>query len=258
MLRSDNRFHSSRFPNMKKSLLAILLCSAIAAPVMAASAVPTDGITVNLRGEASVTIPNDEAVLNFTKRSQKQTAALAADEVILAANKAIEALKKFGDKVIVETTSLSTSPVYSKARDGEVSVPGAWRSRETLSISVKDVRLVSEVLSAAAKTMEYDGMHFRISKDARRSKNEALIRAAMQNAMAQATTVAEELGCTDKNVKVTGVTVGDRAEHAVRYRAEAAVMSARMMDNGVGAAPQVSAGTTDVSLSVHLTAKIMP
>ena len=255
---ASERFTFSRHTDMKHSLLALLLCSVLVSPLSAASAADEGAVALTLQGEAALTVPNDEAVLNFTKRSQKATAAEASEDVVLAANRAVEALKLFGDKVVVETTVLSTNPVYSKARDGEVPTPGAWRARETLRVLVKDVRLVSDVLSAVSKSMEYDGMSFRISDAARRARNGVLIRNAVKDALRQAETAAEALGKPKDRIAVTSLSIDDRNEHAVRFCHEAALMSAQFADNAAGAAPQVSAGTTDVSLSVRMTAKILP
>lgn len=143
---------------MRKTLLSAVLAAVLSAGVSAAPGIMPEGVTLNLTGEASLTVPNDEAVLTFTKRSQKPSAADASNEVVRASNKADEALKAFGDKVVPETVSLSTSPVYSRARDGEVPTPGAWRARATLRVLVKDVSIASDVLAACAQTMEYDGL----------------------------------------------------------------------------------------------------
>lgn len=242
---------------MRKTLVSAVLMAVFSAAAAAAPGIMPEGLTLNLQGEASLTVPNDEAVLIFTKRSQKASAADASNEVVRASNKADEALKAFGDKVVPETVSLSTSPVYSRARDGEVPTPGAWRARATLRVLIKDVSIASDVLAACALSMEYDGISFQISQDTRRAQSEKLIRAAIRNALEQARVTAEELGLREENVRLVGMTVGERGEHAVQYRARG-MMAADSAVNYASAAPQVSAGKTDVSLAVQVTAKIVP
>lgn len=71
--------------------------------------------------------PNDEAVILFSAESRRPDAVSASNDAAKRGNAAIEALKRFSDKIDVGTTGLSTNPVYTRAKEGEVSEIGAWR-----------------------------------------------------------------------------------------------------------------------------------
>ena len=241
---------------MKKELTAGLICAAMAGGAAAFPAAADEGVTVQIQGEASLTVPNDEVLVTFSVEAQRPKASEASDAVLKQGNLASEALKRFGGRITVETNDLSTWPVYAKAKEGEVPVPGAWGARETIRVTVRDVTAVSDVMAAAAEHMNYDGITFRVSKKARLEQNEALIRAAMADAARKAEVVAESFGLTPASVRIQSVNVGQRSGGSVRYYAAPAMKSADMV-NAARVSPQMSAGTTDVSLYVTVQAKIV-
>ena len=105
---------------------------------IAMSRVAEAGLVMNVVGEASKTLPNDEASLTFSIEAQTKDSAAATEEVVKAGNAAIEALKVFGDKVDVRTTDFSTWPMMTKAKEGEVSQIGAWSARQSIRVTVRD------------------------------------------------------------------------------------------------------------------------
>lgn len=158
---------------MKKPVLALCaaaVCVASAAPVLAAGQNPmTAPVQISMQGEASMTVANDEAVILFSAESRRPDAVSASNDAARRGNAAIEALKRFGDKIDVRTTGLSTNPVYSHVKEGEVSEIGAWEARETLRVTVRDVSVVSDVLAAVVGHMNYEGITFRVSDKAERA-----------------------------------------------------------------------------------------
>lgn len=238
---------------MRKSVSA-LLCASILMPATLWAAAPEQGTTspveITLQGEASMTVPNDEAVIVFSAEHRAKTPSDATDEVVKRGNSALEALKNFGKDIDAETTGLAANPVYTRAPEGGVSEIGAWEARETVRVTVRDVTRVSDVLAAVAPHMAYDGITFRVSDDAQRQQRDALIRAAVTDALRQAGVVAESLGRRADELSVASVRVGAHADGGRRYYA-APMMAA---DNrvGVGSVPVVSAGTADLSLTVNV------
>lgn len=132
---------------MKKTVLALsaaAVCVASAAPVLAEGQNPmTAPVQISMQGEASMTVANDEAVILFSAESRRPDAVSASNDAAKRGNAAIEALKRFSDKIDVGTTGLSTNPVYTRAKEGEVSEIGAWEVRETLRVTVRDVSVAS-------------------------------------------------------------------------------------------------------------------
>lgn len=168
---------------MKKTVLALsaaAVCVASAAPVLAEGQNPmTAPVQISMQGEASMTVANDEAVILFSAESRRPDAVSASNDAAKRGNAAIEALKRFSDKIDVGTTGLSTNPVYTRAKEGEVSEIGAWEARETLRVTVRDVSVVSDVLAAVVGHMNYEGITFRVSDKAERAQRDELLKAAV-------------------------------------------------------------------------------
>ena len=238
---------------MKKSVSA-LLCASMLMPatLLAADPVPATraSIQITLQGEASLTVPNDEAVIVFSAEHQAKTPSEATDEVVRRGNGAVEALKGFGSGIEAETTGLTANPVYTRAPEGGVSEIGAWQARETIRVTVRDVKRVSAVLAAVSPHMAYDGITFRVSDEAQRKRRDELIRTAVADALRQAGAVADSLGRRADELSVASVRVGAHGDGGRRYYA--APMMAADNRGGVGSVPAVSAGTADLSLTVNV------
>lgn len=231
---------------MKKEVAAVL-CSLASASAMAAPMIADAGMTVDLSGTADMTVANDEAFITFTSEEQATEARHAMKTVVAKANAAQKELKKFGAKITVETTDLSTWPVYRRAKEGEVQTIGAWGAKETLRVTVKDVSDVSAVMEAMLPHMNYDGVTFRVSEATQKAKSEALLRAAIQDALARATVIAEEFGLTKDNVRVEKMNAGERSGGHPRYYAAPRLNAARTAE-----APQMSAGTSELNMRVSM------
>lgn len=232
---------------MKKEVAA-LICSLASASAMAAPMIADAGMTVDLSGTAEMTVANDEAFITFTSEEQASEAQHAMKSVVAKANAAQKELKKFGGKITVETTDLSTWPVYRRAKEGEVQTIGAWGAKETLRVTVKDVNDVSAVMEAMQAHMNYDGVTYRVSDATQKMQSEALLRAAIQDALARATVIAEEFGLTKENVRVEKMSAGERSGGHPRYYAAPRLNAARAAD----AAPQMSAGTSELNMRVSM------
>ena len=232
---------------MKKTVLALsaaAVCVASAAPVLAEGQNPmTAPVQISMQGEASMTVANDEAVILFSAESRRPDAVSASNDAAKRGNAAIEALKRFSDKIDVGTTGLSTNPVYTRAKEGEVSEIGAWEARETLRVTVRDVSVVSDVLAAVVGHMNYEGITFRVSDKAERAQRDELLKAAVADALRQAGIVAESIGRKSSDVSVASVRIGSRGAGGPRYYAAPMMKAERASAN---VAPAVVAGTTAV------------
>ena len=241
---------------MKKTVLALsaaAVCVASAAPVLAEGQNPmTAPVQISMQGEASMTVANDEAVILFSAESRRPDAVSASNDAAKRGNAAIEALKRFSDKIDVGTTGLSTNPVYTRAKEGEVSEIGAWEARETLRVTVRDVSVVSDVLAAVVGHMNYEGITFRVSDKAERAQRDELLKAAVADALRQAGIVAESIGRKSSDVSVASVRIGSHSAGGPRYYAAPMMKAERASAN---VAPAVIAGTAEVSLTVTVEAQ---
>ena len=241
---------------MKKSIVTCLVAASLmpmAAWAAGDTTTPQKTIQMTMEGEARMTVPNDEAIVVLSAQRQEKDVNAATDDVVRCGDAVMKALKALGPNVVVETTGLSTQPVYTRAKEGEVSEVGAWQARQTLRVTVRDVQLVSKVLSAAGSDMTYDGIQFRVSDRAQDAQQDELIRRAVADAMRQAQVVTQSIGRKASELEVTNIRVGSVSDGGRRYYA-APMMAAE--SSGRRAVPQVSAGTAEMSLSVTLQAEL--
>ena len=250
----------TRSPRLTRRALAAAACAALltgaALPAAAMPKVAEAGLVMNVAGEASRTLPNDEAQLTFSVEARSADSASASDKVVKAGNAALEALKVFGDKVDVKTTDFSTWPVMTRAKEGETSVIGAWAAKQSIRVTVKDVALASKVMQAAGATMTFDGVAFSVSRAVRQRANDELLAEAIKNASDRAVIAAKALGLGEKNVRIEAIESSGSSGPAPRYYAQPQVLmacAARVNDE-----PAVSSGTADLTLTVSLTVRIMP
>lgn len=247
---------------MQTKFQAMAACAAaglaLAMP-LSADALPRvadGGLVMTVSGEASQQFANDEAVMIFTAEVQKPEAAEAADAVSKAGNAALNALKAFGSRVDVQTADFSTWPVRTRAKEGEISEIGAWGARQTIRVTVRDLSIASDVMAAAGKTMSYDGVTFSVSRPVREAAHNALLAEAVKSAAGRAVIAAEALGLTEKNVRIEGIQVSGTAGPSPRYYAQPMLMRSAAVNEA--AAPAVSAGSADATLSVSVTVRIVP
>lgn len=245
----------------KTAASAAMAAALLAAFSGAAAAMPQaaeKGVEMTVSGSAAETLQNDQAVLSFSIEVQKADASAAAQEAVEAANAALRALKALDPKrVVVQTTGLSTSPVYSTAKPGETAAAGAWRVRESVSVKVSDVSYVPQVLKAA-EPMHYDGISYSISRAARRAAEDRLLADAMKDAGARAVLAAQAMGLGERNVKIETVSIGSSAAPSPLYYAAPRMLGASMKVNAAADAAEVSAGEGEVSMSVSLKVRITP
>lgn len=228
-----------------------------AGAVWAMPAASDKGAEMTVSGSAVETLKNDQATLIFSVDVQKSDAAEAAAQAAKASNAALKALKALDPKrVVVETTGLSTSPVYRAAEPGEVAGVGAWRVRESVSVKVSDVMYVPEVMKAAG-SMHYDGITYSISRDARRAAEDRLLSEAMKDAGNRAVLAAQSLGLGEENVRIESISIGSSGTPSPRYYAASRMVNAAAKAVAADAI-EVSAGEGDVMMSVTLKVRITP
>lgn len=124
---------------------------------------------------------------------------------------------------------------------------------ETLRVTVRDVSVVSDVLAAVVGHMNYEGITFRVSDKAERAQRDELLKAAVADALRQAGIVAESIGRKSSDVSVASVRIGSHSAGGPRYYAAPMMKAERASAN---VAPAVIAGTTEVSLTVTVEARL--
>lgn len=144
----------------------------------------------------------------------------------------------------------------TRAKEGETSEIAAWGARQTLRVTVRDLKLASAVMSAAGKSMNYDGVTFSVSRAVREAAQDELLAEAVKRATERAVTAAQALGLEEKNVRIEGIQVSGAAGPSPRYYAQPMMMRAAAANDSAEAV--VSAGSADTALTVSLTVRITP
>ncbi len=235
----------------------VLAAAALAAPGFAAApAVADAGAVVTVQGEASATLVNDEAVLKFSLEEEESEAAEASRRVSEKVNGVLGALKKLKG-VDVKTTEFSTRPLYTKATGLTTAKIRAWRVREALEARVRDTGRVPEVLAAVGSAMNLSGVSFKVSREALTRARTELLGEAVRDASDRAGAVARALDLPSGSVRVESIGVGNSNAPAVRYYAASSAETAALK-NAADSVPDMSAGTSDVTLRVSMQVRLLP
>lgn len=246
---------------MKSLLIATACCVAAATASVNTFAMPQPsekGMTVTVSGEASMPVPNDEAVLNFVARETAPEAKAATAVVVERANRALEAIKTSALSKVVDTlktTDLSVNPRYTKATEDKAPMINAWEAVTRLSIVVNDVTKTGEVLQLVNSAMDYEGVSFQISPKKRAQAEQKLLEEAVKNAGQKMTVIASSLGLGEAKVRFDSIRSDVSYPSGPRYYAAPMMLAkARVAD----AAPQVQSGETELQVRVEAQGTIRP
>lgn len=167
-----------------------------------------DDPRITSAGSAIVARPPDRAVVSFGATAQAKTSAQAQNDLNIAMDRIIKAVRALNlDSLLVQTQSLSLSPVYDYGRRGE-DVPRivTYRASNIVRCRVDDTAKVGPIIDAAiaAGANELHGIGFELKDDAP-ARREALTNAA-KDARDKADVLAAALGL--RIVAVEQATVG--------------------------------------------------
>lgn len=202
-----------------------------------------------VNGESEVRVRPDVAVVRLGVTRQSETAQRAQNLVNEAANAVEKAVLALGiGPTNVQTSSLNLSPIYQQQRPGSDEEPKvlAYRGNNSVSVRVKDLKLVGKVLDAAlsAGANVIQGVSFDLEED-REARSRALAQ-AVKSAKEKADVVAAALG-----VKLVGVL--EVQEGGVRIQPPVYAGARMMTMAGRGAAAETSVSPGEVTISASVT-----
>ena len=224
---------------MKASLaLAVAAATWLAAPAMAQ--VPPPAISVT--GEATVSVPPDQAQIDGGVTSDAKTAREASDANNAAMGKVLLALKGAGiDEKDYQTSRLSLQPQYAPNRSGPSPVVG-YRASNRVTVKLRDVAKVANIVDVlvGAGANELGGINFMVSQASK------LLDDAREKAIADARRKAEIYA------KAAGVTLG--APLSISEGSAPQPVFRSKMVAGMAAAPTpIAQGEETLSVSVSVT-----
>src|SRR6266404_4250712 len=122
---------------------AIAAGTLLAAPALAQTVPPA---MISVTGEATVSVPPDQAQIDAGVTSEAKTAREASDANNAAMGKVLLALKGAGiEEKDYQTSRLSLQPQYAPNRAGPSAITG-YRASNRVSIKLRDVTKVANVI----------------------------------------------------------------------------------------------------------------
>ncbi len=151
---------------------------------------------IEVNGSASVSLPSDLAIVSFSVETEAPSAGRAAQENADLMTEVLDALRATGLEALeVDTHGYQLQPVYrGRGEPGEVPRIGGYRAMNQVRARTAAVGEVGQLVDAAigAGANRVTGLSFAASEP-EPARLEAL-RMAVENARAQAETMADALG----------------------------------------------------------------
>jgi len=228
---------------MRHSLaLAVATVTWLAAPAMAQTPPPMISVT----GEATVSVPPDQAQIDGGVTSDAKTAREASDANNAAMGRVLLALKGAGiDEKDYQTSRLSLQPQYAPNRSGPSPVVG-YRASNRVTVRLRDVTKVAGIIDVlvGAGANELGGINFMVSQASK------LLDDAREKAIADARRKAEIYA------KAAGVTLGEPLSISGEGSAAPVFRGKMMAPMQAGAA--VAQGEETLSVTVSVSWAIKP
>lgn len=229
--------------------LTMAMSAAMAADSMNGTTLAEKGLTLNVNGVASITVPNDEAQMNWSVSAQAKTLKEATSQAIKAMNEGLLQIKTVSDALKLQTQSMNSYPVYGEVKGNETPKIVAWRVSQSLEVIAPDVQLVPAVIEKVNGTLALNGLNFKVSDAARAKYDESLYKLAVADATQRAVWIAQSVGSDAGKVELQSLRFNSSATPRpinLMMRAPAKAM----MDSAVPA-PSVEAGTSELNLTVN-------
>ena len=223
-----------------RAALALAAALALVTPALA----QTDVLpTISVTGEASVSVPPDQAQIDGGVTSDAKTAREASDANNAAMGKVLLALKGAGiEEKDYQTSRLSLQPLNAPNRTGPAPVVG-YRASNRLSIKLRDIAKVASVIDTlvAAGANDIGNINFSVTQASK------LLDEAREKAVADAKRKAEIYA------KAAGVTLGAPLSIAEDGAPVPVFREKRLAMAPMAVAPPVAQGEETLSVTISVT-----
>ncbi len=199
---------------MKHSFAAVFAAATLlAAPALAQTTLPA---AISVTGEATVSVPPDQAQIDGGVMSDAKTAREASDANNAAMGRVLLALKGAGiDEKDYQTSRLSLQPQYAPNRSGPSPVVG-YRGSNRVTVRIRDVTKVANIIDVlvGAGANDIGGINFVVSQasklldDVRANAIADARRKAEIYAKAAGVTLGEPLSISEGNTMIFGKLLG--------------------------------------------------
>ena len=219
-------------------LAAAAIAGALLATPALAQTIPPPAISVT--GEATVSVPPDQAQIDGGITSEAKTAREASDANNTAMGKVLLALKGAGiEEKDVQTSRLSLQPQSPPNRTGPAAIV-SYRASNRVTVRLRDVTKVASVIDTlvGAGANEIGGINFLVTQASK------LLDEAREQAVADARRKAEIYA------RAAGVTLG--APLSISEQGSPSPMPFRKMAAGMAASAPVAQGEETLVVTVSV------
>lgn len=217
--------------------------SLLAAPALAQTVPPA---IISVTGEATVSVPPDQAEIDGGVTSDAKTAREASEANNAAMGKVLLALKAAGiDEKDIQTSRLSLQPQNAPNRSGPSAIVG-YRASNRVTIRLRDITKLANVIDTlvGAGANDIGGINFMVSQASK------LLDQAREQAISDARRKAEIYA------KAAGVTLGSPL--SISEEGSPGPMPFRKMVGGMAAAAPVAQGEETLAVTVNVSWAIKP
>jgi hypothetical protein len=221
----------------------IMAGSLLAAPALAQTVPPA---IISVTGEATVSVPPDQAEIDGGVTSDAKTAREASEANNAAMGKVLLALKAAGiDEKDIQTSRLSLQPQNAPNRSGPSAIVG-YRASNRVTIRLRDITKLANVIDTlvGAGANDIGGINFMVSQASK------LLDQAREQAISDARRKAEIYA------KAAGVTLGSPL--SISEEGSPGPMPFRKMVGGMAAAAPVAQGEETLAVTVNVSWAIKP
>ena len=223
--------------------LVIATTALLAAPALAQTPPPA----ISVSGEATVSVPPDQAQIDGGVATDAKTAREASDANNAAMGKVLLALKGAGiDEKDYQTSRLSLQPQYAPNRSGSSPIVG-YRATNRVTIRLRDVAKVATMIDVlvGAGANDIGGINFMVSQASK------LLDEAREHAISDARRKAQIYA------KAASVTLGEPL--SISEEGSATPMFRAKVAGGMAASTApVAQGEETRSVTVHVSWAIKP
>jgi predicted secreted protein len=198
-----------------------------------------------LSADAVREIENDELVAVVYAQAQGQRQSEAANAVNEDLSWALE-LAESTRGITAQTLQYSSYPAYGNNQR----IVG-WQARQSLRLESRDADRLSELLGELQERVAIESVSYQVSREARETANDELIREALQSFNRRAELVTDELSRSGYRIVRININTGGGGVTPIAYR----TMAAMRADAEV-AQPALEAGTQTVSVNVSGTIEL--
>ncbi|WP_028696014.1 SIMPL domain-containing protein [Pseudomonas cremoricolorata] len=223
----------------RRSTAVILTCGLLASlPALAADEPRYN--QVSLRAEVSKEVARDLMVVTLYSEAQNTDPGKLAKQITETMNKAVQQARDVKD-VKISQGSRNSYPVY----DSKGQKISGWRERAELRLESADFPALSKLTGELLQDLKMGGMDFSIAPATRKASEDELLKEAVNAFKARAQLATEALGGSGYKV----VNLNLNSSGYPRPYLRSAPMAMKAMSDEAAPAPDIEAGTSEVTLN---------